>query len=114
MAVRDRLRVADLASVPAATGRNAYRIVQEGLTNARSTRPAPPSCSRVAGAPGDGLEIEVRNPLACRPRARRIPPAPAPGSSAWPSARTSRAAGSSTAARRPATTGSGRWLPWPA
>jgi signal transduction histidine kinase len=51
------------ASVPDPTGRNAYRIVQEGLTNARKHAPGAAVEVTVAGAPGQGLSIELRNPL---------------------------------------------------
>ena len=57
------LRVADLAVVPDAIGRHALRIVQEALTNARKHAPSAAVDLRVAGAPGDGLTIEVRNPV---------------------------------------------------
>ncbi|MFM9371497.1 sensor histidine kinase [Streptomyces sp. Da 82-17] len=55
-------RVADPASVPAGAGRNAYRIAQEGLTNARKHAPGAEVTVRVTGAPGDGLTVEVHNP----------------------------------------------------
>jgi len=49
--------------VPEALGRNAYRIVQEGLTNARKHARGSTVDVTLGGAPGDGLEIEVRNRL---------------------------------------------------
>ncbi|MFF4776140.1 sensor histidine kinase [Microtetraspora fusca] len=48
---------------PEALGRNAYRIVQEALTNARKHAPGAPVTVRVAGAPGEGLTVEVANPV---------------------------------------------------
>ncbi|MGP9017742.1 sensor histidine kinase [Streptomyces sp. BR1] len=55
-------RIGDLAAVPAGTGRNAYRIAQEALTNARKHAPGAEVTVRVTGGPGDGLTVEVRNP----------------------------------------------------
>ncbi|MEU5942387.1 histidine kinase [Micromonospora sp. NPDC047548] len=54
--------VTDAGTVPAAVGRSAYRIVQEGLTNARKHAPGAVVGVRLAGRPGDGLTVEVRNP----------------------------------------------------
>ena len=51
----------DLAAVPASTGRTALRIVQEALTNARKHAPGAAVVVRVGGAPGEGLDVEVRN-----------------------------------------------------
>jgi signal transduction histidine kinase len=50
-------------AVPASIGRSAYRIVQEGLTNARKHAPGCAVDVAVTGRPGDGLAVEVRNPL---------------------------------------------------
>ncbi|MFI6602418.1 sensor histidine kinase [Nonomuraea sp. NPDC050536] len=50
--------------LPAATARTAYRIVQEGLTNARKHAPGRPVTIRLDGTAGQGVTIEVRNPLA--------------------------------------------------
>ncbi|WP_079036861.1 MULTISPECIES: sensor histidine kinase [Streptomyces] len=55
-------RVADPAAAPAALGRTAYRIAQEGLTNARKHAPGAEVTVVVAGAPGEGLTLSVRNP----------------------------------------------------
>ena len=41
----------------------AYRIVQEALTNARKHAASAPVDLRIEGAPGQGLTIEVRNPV---------------------------------------------------
>ncbi|MEU3452946.1 histidine kinase [Micromonospora sp. NPDC006766] len=60
-----RITVADLVSapetVPAAVGRSAYRIVQEGLTNARKHAAGTAVAVHLAGAPGEGLTVEIRN-----------------------------------------------------
>jgi signal transduction histidine kinase len=60
-------------TVPAATGRAAYRIIQEGLTNARKHAPGAAVRVAVGGAAGDGLTIEVRNPMPITVPARQIP-----------------------------------------
>jgi signal transduction histidine kinase len=49
--------------IPDGLGRNAYRIVQEGLTNARKHARGAAVDVTLGGAPGDGLTIEVRNRL---------------------------------------------------
>ncbi|PVE12752.1 sensor histidine kinase [Streptomyces scopuliridis] len=54
-------RIDDPAAVPAATGRTAYRIAQEGLTNARKHAPGTEATVEVSGGPGDGLTVQVRN-----------------------------------------------------
>lgn len=53
--------VDDPSAVPASIGRTAYRIAQEGLTNARKHAPGTGSTVEVGGGPGDGLTVEVRN-----------------------------------------------------
>jgi signal transduction histidine kinase len=50
------------AKVPVAIGRSAYRIVQEGLTNARKHAPGTEVSVAVRGTSGDGLTVEIRNP----------------------------------------------------
>ncbi|MFI6925673.1 sensor histidine kinase [Nonomuraea spiralis] len=48
--------------LPARTGRHAYRIVQEALTNARKHAPGTRVTAELTGRPGDGLRIRVSNP----------------------------------------------------
>jgi signal transduction histidine kinase len=48
------------AAPPAAVGRTAYRVVQEGLTNARKHAPGA-AVTLTVGAPGGDLWIEVRS-----------------------------------------------------
>ncbi|GGT35725.1 sensor histidine kinase [Nonomuraea spiralis] len=48
--------------LPARTGRHAYRIVQEALTNARKHAPGTRVTAELTGGPGDGLRIRVSNP----------------------------------------------------
>ncbi|WP_329335773.1 histidine kinase [Streptomyces sp. NBC_01352] len=55
-------RVTDADTVPASVGRTAYRIAQEGLTNARKHAPGAEVTVSVSGAPGEGLTMSVRNP----------------------------------------------------
>ncbi|SIO87547.1 sensor histidine kinase [Nocardiopsis sp. JB363] len=47
--------------VPERTGRTAYRIVQEALTNARKHAPGADTTVRVRGASGEGLTVSVVN-----------------------------------------------------
>ncbi|MEV0164349.1 sensor histidine kinase [Nonomuraea fuscirosea] len=48
--------------LPAQTGRHAYRIVQEALTNARKHAPGSSVRAELGGRPGVGLRIRVSNP----------------------------------------------------
>ncbi|MFD4477860.1 sensor histidine kinase [Streptomyces sp. NPDC058471] len=68
-------RVPDSAAVPAAVGRTAYRIAQEGLTNARKHAPGAEVTVLLSGAPGDGLTLSVRNP----PPPGEVPKVPGSG-----------------------------------
>jgi signal transduction histidine kinase len=67
------------AAVPAALGRNAYRLVQEGLTNAHKHAQGAAVEVTVSGEPGAGLSVEVRS---------RLPIGSAVGSSEIPGAGT--------------------------
>ncbi|MEU5673394.1 sensor histidine kinase [Micromonospora sp. NPDC047762] len=53
--------VASPGEVPAALGRAAYRIVQEGLTNARKHAAGAAVTVDVAGGPGAGLTVAIGN-----------------------------------------------------
>ncbi|MGY1761437.1 sensor histidine kinase [Geodermatophilus sp. SYSU D00779] len=55
--------VEDLDELPVSTGRSAYRIVQEALTNARKHAPHAAVTVELAGSPGRGLDLCVRNPV---------------------------------------------------
>jgi signal transduction histidine kinase len=106
------LRVAAPEAAPASTGRTAYRIAQEGLTNARKHAPGTEVTVTVAGGPGDGLIVEVHNPAPTGEVPR------VPGSGQGLIGLTERA---SLAGGRldHGTTGEGgflvgAWLPWPA
>jgi signal transduction histidine kinase len=61
--VRLRDEVVDPDALPALAGRTAYRVVQEGLTNARKHAAGRPVKVLLAGSPGARLRIDIRNPL---------------------------------------------------
>ncbi|MCW2796896.1 histidine kinase [Nocardioides sp.] len=49
--------------VPDVVGRTIYRIVQEGITNARKHAPGSLLTIEVSGSPDDGVDIVLRNPV---------------------------------------------------
>jgi len=51
------------AELPAGAGRTVYRIVQEGLTNARKHAPGAAVTVRLSGSPESGVDLEVCNPI---------------------------------------------------
>jgi signal transduction histidine kinase len=61
--VRLREEVADTAALPPAAARAAYRVAQEGLTNARKHAAGQPVDLLVSGGPGSRLLIELSNPV---------------------------------------------------
>ncbi|GAA3386233.1 sensor histidine kinase [Cryptosporangium minutisporangium] len=60
------VRVDDPDTVPDIVGRTAYRVVQEGLTNARKHARGAAVRVTVSGDRGEGLTVEVRNWLPLR------------------------------------------------
>ena len=65
------------AGLPDAAGRTAYRVVQEGLTNARKHAPGQPVTVTLGGGPGEGLDVSLVNPVR---QASAGPAFPVPGS----------------------------------
>ncbi|HET9420057.1 MAG TPA: histidine kinase [Nocardioides sp.] len=55
--------------VPDAVGRTLYRIVQEGMTNARKHAPGSRLTIQVTGSPEGGVDIRLRNPIGFGPSA---------------------------------------------
>jgi signal transduction histidine kinase len=51
------------AGVPDVVGRTVYRIVQEGLTNARKHAPGTLLTVELSGSPEDGVDVVMKNPL---------------------------------------------------
>jgi signal transduction histidine kinase len=101
-------------TLPAAIGRTTYRIVQEALTNARKHASGQPVRVALDGRPGNGLTIEVRNPVPAGP-----PPQPlVPGSGVGLVGLTERVRLAGGRLDHQVTAGGEfrlhAWLPWPA
>ncbi len=75
--VRSTLDLPAPETVPAALGRTVYRIVQEGLTNARKHAPSAPVDVTISGADPLVVEIVSRRPVGV---AAAAPPLPGAGS----------------------------------
>jgi signal transduction histidine kinase len=60
--VHEEYRLPALDPTPSVSGRTAYRVVQEGLTNVRKHSPGALATVVVDGVPGESLIVEVRNP----------------------------------------------------
>ncbi len=100
------------AAVPASVGRNAYRVVQEGLTNARKHAPGCAVGVTVSGGPQDGVTIELRNP---RPLSRAVAEIPGAGTGiVGLSERVALAGGRLEHGPRDGEWRLRAWLPWPA
>ncbi|GAA2061391.1 sensor histidine kinase [Williamsia deligens] len=65
--------VDDPTRIPGVVGRAAFRVVQEGLTNARKHAGAVPVAVDIVGGPGRGLQVTVSQPLSRSPEHRGIP-----------------------------------------
>ncbi|MBO2454143.1 sensor histidine kinase [Actinomadura barringtoniae] len=103
----------DAATLPAATARTVYRVVQEGLTNARKHAAGRQVCVALEGSPGDRLVIDIRNRLPADPGA--APSIPGSGTGLVGLTERVRLAGGSL--DHQVTGGEFRlhaWLPWPA
>jgi signal transduction histidine kinase len=61
-------------AVPTALGRDAYRIVQESLTNIGKHAGGTAIRVRVTGGPGDGLHVSIRNRKPLRANAGPVLP----------------------------------------
>ncbi len=70
-------RVHDASRMPDPVGRATYRIVQEGLTNARKHAPGVTVMVDVGGSPEEGVSIRIRNPARS---ASALDGTPTPGS----------------------------------
>lgn len=60
-------RRAELPELPGPLSRQVFRIIQEGLTNARKHAPGTPVTVRLGGRPGGDLTVTVSNPVTSTP-----------------------------------------------
>jgi signal transduction histidine kinase len=124
--MRVSLRDDTSGPVPDLTGRTAYRVVQEALTNARKHAPGAEVDVHLTGSPGTGLTVEVRNTTP--PAPGPADPGPTPPAAPLPTPDSAAGQGLAGLAERVALA-SGRlecgpaagggwcltvWLPWPA
>jgi signal transduction histidine kinase len=110
--MRVDLRQEASGTAPDGVGRTAYRIVQEALTNARKHAPGAEVRVHLAGAPGQGLTVEVHNAPATGPQPAATA---APGQGLVGLAERVALAGGRLE-HGPASDGGWRlsaWLPWP-
>jgi len=103
-------------TVPDTAGRTAYRVVQEGLTNARKHAPGTAVSVRLSGMPGKGLTVEVANtgPLASPEQAGRLDGGPTRQGLTGLAARASLTGGRlEHGVTDDGGWGLAAWLPWP-
>jgi signal transduction histidine kinase len=74
--IRFDLNIEQPATIPAATGRTAYRVVQEGLTNARKHAPAGQVEVEIATPHAGMLTVSVLTHGPARETAEAAPPGP--------------------------------------
>jgi signal transduction histidine kinase len=110
--VEIRDAVTNAPALPGQTGRTAYRVLQEALTNARKHAPGQPVSIALDGAPGARLVIEVRNPLPREPVAARAIPGAGRGLVGL-TERVRLAGGQLDHAAAPDEFRLHAWLPWP-
>jgi signal transduction histidine kinase len=113
--MRVSLRDDTSGPVPDLTGRTAYRVVQEALTNARKHAPGAEVRVNLAGSRGTGLTAEVRNTA---PPASGPAPSPDPGAGQGLTGLAERVALAGGRLDHGPTADGGWylavWLPWPA
>lgn len=110
--VRPRDEVTDVEALPSTVTRAAFRVVQEGLTNARKHAPGETVEVHLRGGPGARLLVDVSNPL---PATDSAPLVPGSGVGLVGLTERVRLAGGQLDHQR--TKGEFRlwaWLPWPA
>ncbi|MET2717982.1 histidine kinase [Streptomyces harbinensis] len=105
-----RLDAAD--TLPDTTGRTVYRVVQEGLTNARKHAPGAAATVTVEGAPGEGVTVEVSNPVGAPQLPSRLVPGSGRGLTGLRE-RVTLAGGRFEAGRDRGRFRLHAWLPWP-
>jgi len=74
MSLQAHIDLHDAKSLPPTLGRTAYRVVQEGLTNARKHAPGAPVTVTVTTNDRPGLLVEIISHQPARPQAPRTPP----------------------------------------
>jgi signal transduction histidine kinase len=111
MRIRYDDRVLDGGSVPDRVGRTTYRIVQEGLTNARKHAPGVTVAVALAGSEEHGIDITIRNPA--KSLSRTTSATPGAGLGLVGLAERAKLAGGHLSTRRDGTVFELQgWLPW--